>query len=68
MTGPTLSPRDAPLDDREDLLHRTPGGGDAGAQRRLDLTDRGRQVGRRLLPVGQLLPVRQRGEGHGNSF
>jgi len=44
---------DALLGYREDLLDRSAGGGDAGAQGRLDLPDRGRAVSRRLFPVRQ---------------
>jgi hypothetical protein len=44
---------DALLDDREDLLDRSAGGGDIGPQGRLDLPDRGRAVSRRLFPVRQ---------------
>jgi hypothetical protein len=39
------------LDNREHLLHRTAGGRDAGAQRRLDLPDGTRQIIGRRLPV-----------------
>ena len=65
MTGQIVSPRsraavisldlglDLLLDDGEDLLDGAARGGDAGPQRRLDLPDRGRQIGGRLLPVRQ---------------
>ena len=46
--------RQAPFEDGDDLLHGAAGGGDPLPQRRLDLLGRGGQVGRRLLPVGQL--------------
>jgi hypothetical protein len=51
---------DLPFDDGEDLLDGAARRGDAGAQRRLDLPDRGGQV------RGRLLPVRQGGERGGS--
>jgi cytochrome bd ubiquinol oxidase subunit II len=40
-----------PLHDGEDFLDRAAGGGDPLPERRLELADRGREVGGRLLPV-----------------
>ena len=66
MTGQTGSPRSRaasisvdlgrqiPFEDGDDLLHGAAGGGDPLPQGRLDLLGRGGQVGRCLLPVGQL--------------
>ena len=56
------------LNDREDLLDRAPGGRDTGPQGGLDLADRGGQVLRRGVPLGQgrqVADVRCRGPGHG---